>query len=406
MTRIPFGYTGSVPAREKAGGVFPPAPGAIPSRGRRLGMVALALLLATAFPGAVTPPSASRLELLGKENLRTGYGVKAVRISPDGRRVYSVNLEEMNVFEFDRRTRTLLRRLDFTPHPGRGYDYQKKVAIDSFEEKPVECCFSHQGRILWLSLHNGAGVVAWDLVHTGTAVPGRPFKEVTLSDAATGSKHKARLLFIPTGKTPKVLVTSRDGRWLFVSNWHSHSLTVIDIGAAGPSGWCVARTLTGFATPRGMEVSPDNRLLYVAEMGSDRIKVLDLPSGKLLRTIRTGVNPRHLTIWGNVMYVSLNLGARLLKLDLASEQVLASVRTAASPRTVAVSNDGRVVFAVCYTACVLQAFAGSDLSFLGEWPAQKGAVAVEAWQENGVVEAWVGNYAAGSLIVYRFRALP
>ncbi|MBP7865058.1 MAG: beta-propeller fold lactonase family protein [Acidobacteria bacterium] len=366
----------------------------------------LALLVGTVLPAAVATPTSPRLELIEKENLRTGYGVKAVRISPDGSRVYSVNLEEMNVFEFDRRTRRLLRRIDFTPHPGRGYDYQKKVAIDSFEEKPVECCFSHRGRILWLSLHNGAGVVAWDLVNTETAVPGRPFKEVTLTDAVTGNKRKARLLFIPTGKTPKVLVASRDGRWLFVSNWHSHSLTVVDIASADPSGWAVTRTLTGFATPRGMEVSPDNRLLYVAEMGSDRIKVLDLPSGKLLRTIRTGVNPRHLTVWGKVMYVSLNLGARLLKLDLATEQVLASVRTAASPRTVAVSNDGRVVFAVCYTTCVLQAFAGSDLSFLGEWPAQKGTVAVDTWQEGGVLEAWVGNYAAGSLIVYRFGALP
>ena len=40
-----------------------------------------------------------------------------------------------------------------------GWDYEGDTAIVSYEEKPVEACFSNNDKILWVSLHNAGGVV-------------------------------------------------------------------------------------------------------------------------------------------------------------------------------------------------------------------------------------------------------
>ena len=40
-----------------------------------------------------------------------------------------------------------------------GWDYNQSRPIASFQEKPVEACFSHGDKILWVSLHNADGIV-------------------------------------------------------------------------------------------------------------------------------------------------------------------------------------------------------------------------------------------------------
>ncbi|HRO70052.1 MAG TPA: hypothetical protein PK951_06720, partial [Chitinophagaceae bacterium] len=93
------------------------------------------------------------------EVLKAAPGTKSVLFNSKGTRLYAMNLEGMSIYEFDQTTRKITREFKFTPTAATGWDYQKDEPIPSFEEKPVEACLSHDDRLLWVSLHNAAGIV-------------------------------------------------------------------------------------------------------------------------------------------------------------------------------------------------------------------------------------------------------
>ena len=80
----------------------------------------------------ICPGKAASTKLLkaGKtETIKTALGVKSVLVSPDGSKVFSINLEGMSVYEFDRASRKILRKLEFIPHPGTGFDSQGRPPL-------------------------------------------------------------------------------------------------------------------------------------------------------------------------------------------------------------------------------------------------------------------------------------
>ena len=91
--------------------------------------------------------------------ITSASGTKSVLFNSKGTKLYAMNLEGMSVYEFDRSSRKILREFKFRPTKGTGWDYEADTAIASFEEKPVEACFSNNDKILWVSLHNAGGIV-------------------------------------------------------------------------------------------------------------------------------------------------------------------------------------------------------------------------------------------------------
>jgi 6-phosphogluconolactonase (cycloisomerase 2 family) len=356
------------------------------------------------------------LKLLKSETITTGVGVKSVLMHPSGKTVYSINLEDMSVHEFDRLNRRTVRILKFVATPGTGFDYTNKKWVSSFEEKPVESHLTHDGRFLWISLHNASGVAVWDLQGSGdTCVAGRPYKEAhvhgtTQSDSeespdmqSQGPKgRKIRLLFIKTGKTPKVITSSSDGRYLFVANWHSDSVSVLQIDSPEPKDWSVVRTLASGRIPRGLSVSRDSKYLYVADMGGSVMTVYDLSTFSKAREINVGRNPRHIVDDGSHMYVSLNQTAKLVSVSVAKGVIDASADTCKSPRTIALGANRSIAFVVCYHSDRLQAFAVPDLNLMNSWESPGHPVGVDTWEDGPALEVWVANYMAGTIKVFSF----
>lgn len=358
-----------------------------------------------------------QLKLVKTETVRTGIGVKSVELSPDGSRIYSMNLEQCSVFEFNRKSRKLQRKIVFVRHRGRGFNYKKKVWISSYQEKPVEAHFTHSGRYLWISLHNAGGIVIWDLLNGATAVRGKPYKVVWYSEIfdrplSEKTPHKKgvpkhrrkriRLLWIKTGSTPKVISSSPDGRFLFVANWHSHTVSVLNIESQNPGDWKIIGNLHTGRIPRGLAVSPDSRYLYVAQMGSNHISVVDLENMKKVDRIVVGVNPRHLVISKGFLYSSLNIAGKLVKIDLRNLQIGQQVKTLPSPRTVAISQDGRYVFVVCYNINYMQVFTADTLAPVGRFASTVHPVGVTVYQNDRTYEVWVGNYTSGTIKIFTF----
>ncbi|NLW46698.1 MAG: hypothetical protein GXY86_05125 [Firmicutes bacterium] len=346
------------------------------------------------------------LKLIKTEMIdKTCWGVKAIIAGKDDSRFYSINLEGLSVYEFNRETKKILRKLTFVAHPGKGYNYDKKEWFDSYQEKPVEALFTHEGRYLWMSLHNAGGVVVWDLEDDDTFVEGRPFKEAWLEDLSSGSpaKKKIRLLWIKTNTTPKVIAATPDDKYLFVSNWHSNTVSVLDISSSLSKDWVVIKELGPSPIPRGMVASADSDLLYLGQMGSDHISIIELESFKKLRSINVGINPRHLIRYGDYIYCSLNLSAKLVKIDTNTEKVIHKVSTGRSPRTISITKDGKYVFVTCYNADQLQAFDADSLKLIGSWESKGHPVASEVFREGDLIEVWVGNHTYGTVKVFTFQ---
>ncbi len=372
-----------------------------------ISLIALNLFFFILTSTAIAEDSGTPLQLEGTETVNATYGVKSVLISPDGSRVYSMNLEGMSVYEFNRKSRKLLRKLAFIPTKGKGFDYDKKISIDSFQEKPVEAAFTHNGRYLWISLHNAGGVVVWDLNGGEIFFPGMPYRTVKLYDFAAGEEkphaREIRLLFIRTGKTPKVITVSPDGKHVFVSNWHSNNVSILETASDNPADWKKLKDIDTGTIPRGLAVSPDSKTLYIAQTGGNGISVVDMAGMKKTAEITVGVNPRHVITDGKYLYITLNSESKLVKIDIESSQVIAQTQTGKSPRTAVLSKDGKYVFLVCYFSNTMQAFSASDLKLLGEWESSEHPVGLDIYEGNGITELWTCNYLNGTLKIFDFR---
>ena len=125
------------------------------------------------------------------------------------------------------------------------------------------------------------------------------------------------------GKAPCHLCTSNDGRTLLVANYTSGSVASIPINKDGSlsepassiqhTGTSVNPKRQEGAHAHSINLSPDNRFAYAADLGLDKIMVykLDSESGRLLPNdpseikIKPGAGPRHFTFSPDGKYAYL-----------------------------------------------------------------------------------------------------
>src|ERR1700690_112837 len=146
------------------------------------------------------------------------------------------------------------------------------------------------------------------------------------------------------------------GERLYVSAEDGGEVVVVD----PVSATVVARVAVG-KRPRGVKLSADGRLLYVALSGSpkagpgvdesklppadraaDGIGVVDLAASTLLRVSPSGQDPEAFDVSrdGKLLFISNEETAELSVLDLASGQVVKRVPVGREPEGVTVRPDG------------------------------------------------------------------
>ena len=99
--------------------------------------------------------------------------------------------------------------------------------------------------------------------------------------------EKTRVLTtrIPVEISPYELVFSKDGSRLFVSNWSSHSVSVIDTATNK-----VAATIQVGANPNDMALAPDGRLFVVCS-ADNSVHVIDTKSLQVVERLSTTLTP-------------------------------------------------------------------------------------------------------------------
>ena len=153
------------------------------------------------------------------------------------------------------------------------------------------------------------------------------------------------------------------GLRLLVSNETGGTIDIVDPVA----GRLETRVAVG-KRPRGLKVSRDGKVLYVALSGSpiappgvdestlpppdraaDGIGVVDLASRTLLRTYPSGQDPEafDLSPDGRTLYVSNEETAEMSALDLASGSITKRVPVGEEPEGVTTSPDGGMVWVTC-----------------------------------------------------------
>ncbi len=165
------------------------------------------------------------------------------------------------------------------------------------------------------------------------------------------TKTRSLVTRIPVDVNPYELVFSPDGERLFVSNWASNSVSVIDTNQNR-----VVRTIDVGSNPNDMKLSKDGRL-FVACSNDNTVHVIDTKTLRKTEVISTTVSPQApegstpdaLAIDGakNLLYVANadnNDVAVVHIADRKHSEVLGFIPTGWYPSALALSKDGRELF--------------------------------------------------------------
>ena len=352
----------------------------------------------------------SDLVFVKKEVLSAAPGTKSVLFNTAGTKLYAMNLEGMSVYEFDQASRKVTREFKFKPTKGTGWNYATERPIPSFEEKPVEACFSHNDQILWVSLHNAGGIVPIfvnDMAVHKQKTEG-PTKLITLLDLNNKTTDSFRVPLIKTGSTPKVIARTADNKHLLVSNWHSYTVSVLELDEKTyPYGKVISNVKVP-TIPRGIAVDDLNGKSYVTQMGGAELTVIDNAGWQKDTTIPVASNPRHVVIdSAGRLFVSYNKLAQVAAIDSKTGNKLFAASTAPQPRTIILSKNQKFLFATCYSGNKLDVLKITETGFEKKFSLDcKGSpVGVEIFEDNDKLEAWVCSYSNGAINVYTFKKI-
>jgi DNA-binding beta-propeller fold protein YncE len=230
---------------------------------------------------------------------------KAVKFSPDGSEIWVTHLLNKT------KGVTVLNAIS-----------GKKVAeINLDKGGGVEIVFSPDGKKAFVSQMETAKVYEID----------------------TQTKEISRVLSTKSSWT-KVLIVSKDGRFLYASNWSGNNVTEINLTEGK-----VKRQIQTVKTPRGLYLTEDGRFLYVAGFDRGEIQKIDLETGKKKVIFKSGGAARHIV--GDeerkILFVS-DMGKNVVwKVNMKNDSVEKFVDTDNNPNTIVLSNDKKILIVSC-----------------------------------------------------------
>ncbi|MGH9640843.1 MAG: beta-propeller fold lactonase family protein [Terriglobales bacterium] len=147
---------------------------------------------------------------------------------------------------------------------------------------------------------------------------------------------------IPVGKQPGEMCLAPDGKSLFVSDVGSKEISVVDLSSQTAVGTLSA---PGMKSPDGCAVSADSKKVYSVDQGAGAVLVFSVESKQLLKTVAVGKEPRRaiLSPDGKRVLVSNAHSDSLSVIDTASDDVVKTVKTGEEPRDLAYSKDGKLL---------------------------------------------------------------
>ena len=257
---------------------------------------------------------------------------------------------------------------------------------------PVEMAFSPDGKTAWVSNYAMYGA--------GFSPEG--------ADACTGPEgiSDSYLYKIDTdsleikdvvrvGAVPKYVAATHDGSKVLVTNWCSMDLDIVDTA----KGEVVTTIPIDGKHPRGIAITPDDKVAFVAVMGSDKTVRVDLESGKTSDFAATGDGPRHLLVSpdGSKLYISNNGAGTVSEVDATTGKTLREAQVGSEPRSMAISPDGGAIYVGNYGSSTVSKIRTKDFEVVQT--EKTDALPIGITYEPTKKRVWVASYG-GSIIVF------
>ena len=185
--------------------------------------------------------------------------------------------------------------------------------------------------------------------------------DITVIDLARGEVAAK----VPVGKRPRGIRVSPDEKLVFVAlsgspksgpNVDESKLPPADraadgIGVLDPSQWKLVRTLKSGQDPEHFDISRDGKTIFVSNEESGEASTVDVASGEVTGRIKVGDEPEGVTLRpdGKVVYVTSEVGNQIAALDVEGRKVVATIETGPRPRSLVFTSDGKTAFVACET---------------------------------------------------------
>ena len=322
-------------------------------RNRFLTLILITSLCAIALPaqGEVVSPE-PKMKLI--KTINGSISPKSVRSSGDG--VVSAHnmMYRHSVTVYDAKTFELLHTVPDSVSLQK-YGYPKSAS--NFKGAPVEGSYSPDGKYLYVTNYSMYGK-GYNREGHDTCSPASGY-DTSFLYRINLSGYEIDAVY-PVGSVPKVVEVTPDNKYVLVSNWCSYDLTVISV----ETQQTVKRLKIG-RYPRGIAVSTDSKTAYVAEMGGNRIHVINLDDFSL-SYIPIGSNPRAIVLSpdNSTMYVTMNLSGKVASWNLLDNKPGKTVKTGKAARSLAISNDGSALFVVNFESDTVSKVRTSDMKVL------------------------------------------
>jgi YVTN family beta-propeller protein len=349
---------------------------------------------ATTAPAATTPaapagPRSDRARLARRTSFGGAISPKSVAASGTGL-VFAQNMMyRHSVTVYDARRLRLRATIPDSVRLSRlGYPRYRGTQRGA----PVEAAFSPDGRHAYVSNYSmygeGFGPEGSDVCSPASGYDRSFVYRIPLDRLKIDAAYRV-------GAVPKVVATTRDGRYVLVSNWCSYDLSVI----SAKRGREVRRIPIG-AYPRGIVASPTKDAAYVAVMGGNEVVRVDLRTWRT-RGLAIGAGPRALVLGpaGRSLFATLNAEGTVARLDLATGAVT-KARTGSAPRSMDIAPDGRSLYVVNYESGTVSKLRASDMRVLQTVDACYHPIGIT--YEPVTRRVWVACYT-GSILVFDDR---
>lgn len=344
------------------------------------------------------------------------HSPKSVNMNPEGTIYYVNSLEGYKTVAYDAKTHQKVTTIlhTFTHQdsalwaPASGfYEFKHQYKTpDTFSGKPVESTFTHGGKYLWVPYYR-----------RNFDINAQEPSAIAVIDTET---HQiVRLL--ETGALPKMVASSPDGHWLAVTHWGENTVGIIDVHSSQPEDWHytdnyvidyklklnlstkvpVNRDVNSGYCLRGTVFTPDSRYLLVGCMGGNGgVAVIDMQNhryeGRILGMMS---NVRHLLIHDGWLYLSINKAGAVQRIRLTTllselprmENHVLKVEgwetcdVPAGARTIAISPDGRYIYAACNTSSCLAVVDVQKFQKIGEVPVDSYPVGLEISEDGHTI---------------------